>query len=387
MKNLQRKPLRTGVLMAAIAVLVALMVFALSFSQGVGLGLKKASDRLGADLIVTPQGTRGSAEEFLLESKSTSFHMPKDIIARIRQIDGVAALTPQTYLATIPGICCDVTPARIIVFDPDTDFIVKPWLQKSLGRPLKRGEVILGAGAQENFGFGLLDIQATLFNAPFTIIGVLAATGTGLDSALFMTEENLPAIIASGNSPLPPGKISVVFVRLNKGVDPTYLGKVIEGELTDVDVTSRSAMGSRLLALLADINKIFLITVTFSSLLTIFLTWAIFSAITYERSREIGIMRAIGATQAAIVRLFLLEALLLSLVGSLIGIISGTSLSILLAKSFTLLQGISTDLPVRERFVISAIGLFGGSSLCLGGALLPINRIKRLAPLLAIEGE
>ena len=387
LKNLQRKPFRTGVLIAAIAALVALLIFAMSFSRGVGMGLKKASERLGADLIVTPQGTRGFAEEFLLESKNTSFYMPKDIIGRIRQIEGVDSLTPQTYLATIPGICCDVTPARIVVFDPETDFIVRPWLQKSLGRGLGKGEAIAGYGAQENFGFGLLDIQATFFDKPFKIVGALEATGTGLDNALFMTDENLTDIIASGRLPLQAGEISAIFVKLKKGLDPAYLGKVIEGEIVDVDVTARSDMGSRFLALLGDINKIFLITAAFSSILTLFLTWAIFSAITNERSREIGIMRAIGATQAAIVKLFLLEALILSIVGGLIGVAGGTSLSMVLVKNFTLIKGLSADLAISERMIISGICLFGGCAICLCGALLPVNRIKKLEPLLAIKGE
>lgn len=351
------------------------------------MGLKKASDRLGADLIVTPQGTRGLAEDFLLESKNTSFYMPKDIIGKINQIEGIASLTPQTYLTTIPGICCDVTPARIVIFDPATDFIVRPWLQKSLGRGLGKGEAIAGYGAQENFGFGLLNIQATFFDKPFKIVGALAATGTGLDNSLFMTEENLPDLIASGKSPLQAGEISAIFVKLKKGLDPAYLGKVIEGELVDVDVTSRSDMGSRFLALLGDINKIFLITAAFSSLLTLFLTWAIFSAITSERSREIGIMRAIGATQAAIVKLFLLEALIVSILGGLIGIAAGTSLSILLVKNFTIIKGLAADLALSERIAISGVGLLGGCAICLGGALLPTNRIKKLEPLLAIEGE
>lgn len=386
-KNLQRKPFRTGILICAISVLVALLIFALSFSRSVGVGLKKASDRLGADLVVTPQGTRGLAEEFLLEAKNVSFYMPKEIIGRVLQIEGVDSLTPQTYLTTLPGICCDVTPARIVIFDPKTDFIVTPWLQKTLKRALEKGEAIAGSGAQENFGFGLLDIQATLFNAPFKIVGALEPTGTGLDNALFMTDENLPDVIESGKLPLQPGEISAVFVKLKEGVDPSYLGKVIEGTIIDVNVTSRSGMGSRILAILADINTIFLVTLVFSSILTLFLTWAIFSAITHERSREIGIMRALGATRAGIVNLFLLEALMVSILGGLVGVAAGTSLSILLMKNFTILQSISADLAVFERLVISGVGLCAGCGICLGGAFLPVHRVNKLEPLAAIKGE
>lgn len=387
LKNLKRKPFRTGVLLLAIGLLVALLIFAISFTKSINMGLRKASERLGADLIVVPIGARGFAEEFLLESKNTSFYMPKDLINRVRQVEGVEVVTAQTYLSTISGLCCDVMPTRIVAFDPSSDFIIKPWLQKSLGRGLNKGEAIAGFGTQENLGLGLLDVRTTIFNNKFNIVGVLEQTGTGLDNALFMTEENLTDIIASGKSPLKSGEVSVIFVKLKKGLNPDYMGKIIEGQIVEIDVVTRSDMGSRFLSILADINMIFLTTIVLSSLLTVFLVWSIFSAIANERSREIGIMRAIGATQTDIVKLFIFEVLVLGLVGSLIGAASGTYLTILLVKSFSMVKNISTELTILDFAIINIIGLLAGSSICIAGALLPINRIKKLEPLLAIKEE
>ena len=387
LKNLKRKTFRTGVLVFSIALLVSLLIFAISFTVSVASSIKKSSERLGADLVVVPVGARGFAEEFLLESKNTSFYMPISIVEKVKKIEGIEAITHHTYLSSISGLCCDIVPTRIVAFDPATDFIINPWLQRSLGRPLQIGEAIAGSGTSENLGLGLLDIEATIFNNRFKIVGVLEKTGTGLDHALFMTEENLKNIIESGKSPLKKGEISIIFTKLQKGLDPDYVGRVLEGEIPEVDVMARSDMGEKFLSTLADINKIFLLTTFLASLLTTFLVWAIFSAIANERAKEIGIMRALGAKESHIVLLYLLEVLVLGILGSTIGALAGTYLSALLADSFSLLKNISAGLSTVQHVIIATAGLIIGTAICVAGAMMPINRIKKMEPLLVIKED
>jgi len=387
LKNLKRKTFRTGVLILSIAVLVCLLIFATSFTISVASSLKKSSDRLGADLIIVPVGARSFAEEFLLESKNTSFYMPRDMINQVAKIEGIESLTHQTYLSSIAGLCCDIMPTRIVAFNQETDFIIKPWLQKSIGRPLAKGEAIAGFGTSENLGLGLLDVETTIFNNKFKMVGVLEQTGTGLDNALFMTEENLLGIISSGKSPLKKDEISIIFAKMKPGHDPGYVGNAVEDEIPTVDVVARSNMGEKFINILSDINKIFMITITLSTLLTILLVWAIFSAIANERSREIGIMRAIGAKESHIVKLFFLEVFVLGLLGSIIGVWLGTYLSIWLSNSFSLLKNISATLSFPARSSIAALGLMLGTGICIVGALIPIHRIKKMEPLLAIKEE
>ena len=387
LKNLKRKTFRSGVLVFSIALLVSLLIFAISFTVSVGSSIKKSSERLGADLVVVPVGARGFAEEFLLESKNTSFYMPISLIEKVKKIEGIEAITHHTYLSSISGLCCDIMPTRIVAFDPETDFIINPWLQKSLGRQLQVGEAIAGSGTSENLGLGLLDIEATIFNNRFKIVGVLEKTGTGLDHALFMTEENLKNIIASGKSPLKKDEISIIFTKLKKGLNPDYVGRVLEGEIPEVDVMARSDMGEKFLSTLADINKIFLLTTVLASVLTTFLVWAIFSAIANERAREIGIMRALGAKESHIVHLYLLEVLVLGILGSTIGVLAGTYLSALLADTFSLLKNISAELSTAQHVIIATFGLIIGTLICVAGAMMPVNRIKKMEPLLVIKED
>ena len=165
------------------------------------------------------------------------------------------------------------------------------------------------------------------------------------------------------------------------------MGRVLEGEIPEVDVVARSDMGEKFINTLADINKIFLLTTVLASVLTTFLVWAIFSAIANERSKEIGIMRALGAKESHIVKLYLMEVLVLGLLGSFIGVLAGTYLSALLAGSFSLLKNISAGLTGGQQTTIALIGLLIGTAICVTGAMMPINRIKKMEPLLVIKEE
>ncbi len=393
LKNLKRNPFRTGVLILSIATLVSLLIFAAFFTTRVRSTVQKASDRLGADLLIVPVGARGFAEEFLLESKNKSFYMNRDLIDRVRQIDGIEAITEQTYLETISGICCDIARTQVVAFNQETDFIVRPWLQRSLGRPLKSGEAIAGFETNKNLGLQLLEVEKTLFNKKFRIVGVLDKTGTGLDNALFMTEEDLDQIIAGGNSPLKKGQISIIFAKIRKGLDPYHVGLDVEGKIIDVDVVARREMGGELLTKLGDINKIFLISSLMATVLTVLLVWAIFTAIANERTREIGIMRALGAKQSHIVRLFVLEVLTLGLLGSLIGMLLGTCIFVALTQSFAILKDLAGPtlsfetrliLQLKETAVIIG-SMVVGTGICLAGALEPIHRLRKTEPLIAIK--
>jgi putative ABC transport system permease protein len=184
---------------------------------------------------------------------------------------------------------------------------------------------------------------------------------------------------------LKPDQVSVIFIKVKKGFDPYAVGRAVEGETVEVDVVARKDIGKNIIGALKDIRQMFSIMVVLASLLSIFLAWSVFSAIANERSREVGIMRALGAKESHVVRIFLIEVLMIAIAGSLVGIASGSILSVFLEKSFTILKSLSTELYALERFSIAAVGLCAGTAVCVLGALSPILRIKKMEPLAAIK--
>jgi putative ABC transport system permease protein len=387
-KNLKKNTLRTAILAVAIALMVATLVFAMSFVRQVNSSIKLTSERLGADVIVVPAGARGAAEDILLENQSKSFYMDSGMVEKIRGIKGVEQVTSQTYLVTLTGLCCSVPSSLIVAFNQDTDFIVKPWLSKTIGRRLNKGEAIVGQESAYNINLGLMEVDSVLFGNVFRMVGVLDKTGTGLDNAIFISDENIDALIKKGNvAGIKPGQISIIFVRAQKGVDPYEIVRDITNATVEVDAVARKDIGKGLINTLRDINRIFYFTMLLSSVLSIFLAWSVFSAIANERSREVGIMRAIGAKESHIVKLFFAEVFLIGAIGSIAGIAGGTALSLLLAKSFFILKNPAADLSVLERILISLSGFAIGTGICVIGALSPLQRLKKLEPLVVIKGE
>lgn len=386
-KNLKRKQLRTWILVVAIALLVSVLVFALSFVRRVNSSIKVTYERLGADVLVVPAGSRGAAEDVLLENRTKSFYMDKGMIEKVRNVKGIDKLTYQTYLVTLTGVCCDVPESIVVAFNQDTDFIVKPWLQKKIGRKLQKGEAIVGYGSAFNINVGVMEVDSVLFGNVFKMLAVLDKTGTGLDNAIFVGDENIDDILRKGKSDIKPGQISIIFARIKSGYDPYKVARDIDDSIIEVDAVARKDIGKNLINTLRDISRIFSITIVLSSILSAFLAWAVFSAIANERSREVGIMRAIGAKESHVMKLFLVEVFIVGCIGSIIGIISGTAISFFMAKGFTIMKNLATDLNAFERIFIAMFCFVIGTGICIVGALSPVQRIKKMEPLVIIKGE
>jgi putative ABC transport system permease protein len=387
LRNLRRRPLRTGILVAALSLMVAALVFALSFVTRVNSSIKLTSDRLGADLLIVPTGARGGAEDILVENRATSFYMNKSFVDRIKKIEGIDKVSAQTYLVTLTGLCCSVPSSMVVAFNQETDFIVTPWLKDKLGRKLKKGEAIVGSESAYNINLGMVEMEAKLFGSVFSMVGVLDKTGSGLDTAVFISDENIGEIIKNSDADIKPDQISVIFAKLKKGADPYTVMSEIENNIIELDVVMRKDIGKSLITTLGDISKIFYLTMVLSTILSLFLVWAIFTAIANERAREVGIMRALGAKERHVVTLFLFEVLVLGAVGSIAGIIAGTALTFFMAQSFSILKNLPVDLTLFTRMVIAVAGLLFGTGICVLGALSPVQRLKKLEPLLVIKQE
>jgi putative ABC transport system permease protein len=386
-KNLRRNPSRAAILVTAIGLLVAVLVFALSFVRRVDSSIRLTSQRLGADLLVVPTGSRGAAEDVLLDNKVTTFYMDRSIADRVKAVVGVERVTSQTYLATIAGACCDVPETMVVAFDQDGDFVIGPWLGKRIGRRLRKGEAIVGSESALNISLGLTQVDSVLFGKVFRTVGVLEKTGTGLDTAIFIDEGNIDDILRKGRAKLPPGSISVVFAKVEEGRDPQRVAAAVENTIIEADAVARRDIGKSLLHSLGDIGRMFLITFVLASLLAGGLAWAVFSGVANERAREVGLMRAMGARESHVTRLFLLEVILVGGAGSLAGIASGTALSLALGKVFAILRNASAGLSPAERIGIAVAGLAIGTCVCVVGALAPIRRAGRTEPLAVLKGE
>lgn len=382
-KSVTRKMFRNIILVLAVAMLVSLLVFALLFNRAIQEDIKEASRKLGADIVVVPAEAVDLAEEFILESNEKTFYMDENIFAALKELPEVEQATYQVYLNTLDTSCCSIVAGQVVAIDQKSDFVIKPWLDTKT--ELKAGEVYVGSYVHEYLG---LINTATIFGKAIKVVGHLAETGTGLDHGIFMRKEDLDSISTEATGQRKANEISIVFLKLKEGVDPLEAMAKIRSVDPRVGLMTRGSIGKDVRATLQDIIKIFAITIMIASTLSILLAWSTFTAITNERRREVGILRAIGASRSHIIRMFVTEAAIISLLGGLIGVAAGHLLLNFLAADFSLMSRLG-NLPVTSptSIILSLFAILVGAGACLIGAIVPISRLARQEPLLALKDE
>jgi putative ABC transport system permease protein len=384
-KNVIRKMFRNIVLVAAVALLVGLLVFALLFNKAVKDDINTAGKRLGGDIVLVPAEAQSSAEEFILESQEKTFYMDAFLLDALSDLEEIKTINTHTYLDTLEAGCCSIDQGQVIVFDPQEDFIISPWLSEDSKKELHENEVYVGNYVFEYLG--LID-TASLFGTGVKIVGHLQYTGTGLDRGIFIREQDIEKLSEDALGAYKKGTISIIFIKAKEGVDIDQLVAKIRNINPRIGIMTRGSIGSDVRNTLNDILRVFSITILISSLLAILLAWSTFSAIAGERKREVGILRAIGARKTQIITMFLSEALMISLMGGLLGIILGHVLISYLATDFHLLTRINAVANLSLTSIpVSLTGLGIGCLVCLVGALLPIVRLAGIEPLLAIKEE
>jgi putative ABC transport system permease protein len=382
-KSVARKMFRNIVLVTAVAMLVSLLVFALLFNRAIKEDIDEASQKLGADIVLVPIKSVEVAEEFILESTEKTFYMDESIYNAARELPEVAQATYHIYLDTLESECCSIIEGQVVAIDQATDFVIKPWLDTD--RELQAGEAYIGSYVHEYLG--LID-SATLFGRPIKVVGHLRETGTGLDHGFFIRRQDLDAITTAATGQRQENEISIVFLKLKEGVDPDDAVRKIRSISPNMGLMTRGNIGKDVRATLKDIIRIFTITILISSILAVLLAWSTFTAMTNERKREVGILQALGASRWHIVNMFLTEAAIISLLGGILGVISGHLMLNYLAADFNLMNRLgemSITSPASIFLSLTAVVLGGGT--CLLGAILPVYRLVRLEPLLTLKEE
>lgn len=391
LQNLRRKPYRAVAMALCVAVATGTLFATTLVMRGVQTGLRIGQARLGADLIVVPQGHDATAQEAFITGQPTTFYMDQRVAEQVAALPGVAQVSSQVFIQTLSNARCCIGEFFLISFDPQTDFTIAPWLVTHLAdKPLGSYDLIVGDRILLGPGDG-----ATFYGTPFTVAGVLEPTGMGMDRTIFVPIEGMRAMIAFSperaeqSLEVGPDQISSVLVKLAPGADPIDVAEGIEASVDGVKAITTSqlkqAVGRQLQGMLG-VTLAVTGTLWLMSLLTIGL---VFSLIVNERQRELGLLRAMGARKNFVFQLVLGEAGLLTGLGGMGGLLAS---QILLISFGSLLQH-RLRIPYLWPAPVEMLGLVALMLLLalISGALAslqPAWRSSRLEPYQAIrQGE
>ncbi|MEV5815226.1 ABC transporter permease [Streptomyces mutabilis] len=120
-------------------------------------------------------------------------------------------------------------------------------------------------------------------------------------------------------------------------------------------------------------------------LVGIFLIINTFSMLVAQRTREIGLMRAIGSSRRQVNRSVLVEALLLGIVGSVLGVAAGVGIAVGLMKLMSAAgMNLSTD-DLTIKTATPVVGLVLGVVVTVLAAYLPARRAGKISPMAALR--
>jgi putative ABC transport system permease protein len=360
--NLSRRAARTFLTILGIALAVGTAVALLALGRGILEGVSSGLNEMGTELIVGPR-------------KSTdilSARLPEAMGAEIGAIDGVAQVSGELYAFAVGG--------------DNQHLLVAGWSRGAGGwerAPLLAGrlpaedrrEMLAGDVLAQSLAAGIGD-TIELFDEDYEIVGITRFSSAMNRSLLIMPLAQLQ------EAALRPGQVSFFTVRLQPGIDAAAQAKVRTaiGAALPVIVSNTEEIlsGDRNLetmqAISSAVSLVALATGAVSLLATLLIS-------VQERTREIGMMTAIGWSDGRVVSLIALEGLLMGLAGCALGVVLGLAASSL----FEALPAVGTFVSFAPRASDLVLPLLFAVPLCALGAAYPAWRAVRLMPAEALR--
>jgi len=373
----------------ACAFLVAgFFLAAILIVSGATRSLAHGEQRLGADIVVVPEGTERQTEGALLMGKPMDAWMASSIADDVLTIPGVEAASPQLYFGSLEQAPETALPALFLVaYDPDTDFTVRPWLSEG------QTAVSLGALAGSLVAEGNQGRQLSIYGYDLAVGATLEPTGTALDQSVFVSfataeeiSQDVPALEEARGFALPTGSISSIMVDTAENRDPEEIAADIRQNVPGVAAMTRTQLYDVFRTQMQGQQTTLFVVVGLVLVLCLGIIGLVFSMLVNQRRREIGVLRALGAGRPAVVGSFLASATVFALAGA----VGGTA--VFGATVFIFRQWLSSTLGFPFVFP-SAAGLAAliaaGLGLALVAALVaafvPAYRVSRQDPAIAMR--
>ena len=314
-----------------VATIVAVLTIALAGETNIYGQLEK----YGANLVVIPAisdidvglgglslGTLAVGENYISENELPRVRQITDGMIRealnIEDEGDIATIAPRLYMSTeLRG-----TFVIIVGVDPQQERQLKTWWRIREGEYLEHADqALVGAMAAE-----LLELNVGDKIAPngreVTITGILEETGSNEDYQVFLHIRTVQEAFDK------EGLVSSIDIRALCSACPTSdIAGSINGNIPGVRAVAVKQIAETEMGMMEKVSKFLLALAGITLAVGCFGVVNTMLTSVHERIRDIGIMRAVGASRSQIIKIFLYEAIIVGMVGGLLGYVVGTLLA------------------------------------------------------------
>ncbi len=374
-KNLIRRPMRSALTVIAIGIAICAVVSLVGIASGFEETFRNIYKRKGVDLIVARAGGAG---------QGTSATVPLSLNEKIKSIPGVkdsiAALVDVVSVGDIPSVVCQGWIPETVVFDHMKVLEGRMMNKYDVGE--QRG-VMLGIVLARNLDKKVGDKLEILPGGPlFEVIGIHESNNVFENGALVIALSELQELMDKKD------KVTAYSVILDpemKTSDPELI-PTVRKQIEALDKTITAVPAQEFVKGLKElqiVKAMAWITSTIALVIGLFGVMNTMVMAVSERTREIGILRAVGWRPKRVLQLVLLEAVVLSMIGAVIGIVS----SVLLVRGLTNVKAVAGLIDSTINPIYFVYGLVIAFVVGLIGGILPARRAARMLPTAALRQE
>jgi len=349
--NIRQRPIRTLVSVAGVALGVCLVMLFTGLARGMSNDLQRRASNVRAEIIFTRPGS--------LQLTSSSANLSTKYVDLLKAVDGVE----------------EALPVIIYVLQSNRGFGLEriegvEWekyarvngLQMDQGRPPQANdEVVVDVVKAGNNKLNVGSTLNLIGDRPYRVVGIYSPESTArVKGSLISMQEALES----------PGRCTYILVKIREGENKVEVAKRIDRQIpgNKIQLTDEVfASVEKSIPFLGTFLRVLVGLAAVVSALVVML--AMYTTIT-ERTREIGILKALGASRRYIVFIIESEALLISAVGLVAGFVFSFAGGYLIHEFYGLLFEFSWGWAITA----AAIGMLGGAC----GALYPALRASNL---------
>jgi putative ABC transport system permease protein len=343
----------------------------------------------GVDVVISGRS------EFDTEAGTVSQEIPESLVGRVKEVPGVLVAAgsvedfasifkangDQVKTGGAPPLLFSRPPER---FDPLKYVEGEP--------PATPQEVAINKGTADDEGLKIGDRVSLVGRAGrenFRISGLATFGDVESLGGATVSVVTLPEAQVLADQ---PGKVDSIQVAAEPGVSPAELVKRVERVMPntvevktgkqDADDEAESIQNS-----LSFLNILLLVFAGIAVFVGAFIIFNTFSITVAQRTKEFALLRTMGASRGQVLRSVMLEALIVGLIASILGILLG----IVTAQGISaLFKALGADLP-QEGLVLKGrtiiVGLLVGTLVTMIASLAPARRATRVPPLAAMRDE
>lgn len=377
-KNLLRHKIRSLLTLVGIAASVAVLFSIISFNRGFEKGLTKELERTGIHFMVVPSGCPHEVASLVLHGAVIPKFLDLNVFEKIKEIKGIDLASP-LLVTQLPN------PERgrvDLVYGMEMSHLkrLKPAWEIEGAIPETDDAVIVGS---EIAGHDNVKIGDTIFynKKPFKVSGILKKTGSQDDAFLYMPVKALQEIMKR------PDGATAIGVKVSA---PELLNQITEElsmKIPGIQIVTMSQV-MKSLASLASSAKILSLSIAVIAILisAVGVMNSILMAI-FERTQEIGMMRAIGASKFDIFRIIIKETTMLTAVGGLTGIfisVIGSGVIEGFVRSF--MPYVPSGRMITFELWLAGLCILFSLLVGIFSGLYPAWKASRINPIEAIKG-